>query len=204
MNIQTVIQITGDDVKTIIARAAFFTGLPQQCPRCGAPLKFTYRTVTDKQDSRKSYTYYGLECLAPYPNNHSVSFGENLDKGHPVGLFLAWDAPFLTVAEAKAASEAKKAATANGGNGQYPPQQPQQPYQQQPPPQQNWQAQIPMQQQPVQPYQQPQQPIWPNPAQNAPQGQQQPPSGPPWQPTPPQQQPMVSGTPIDADDPFKT
>ena len=147
-----VAHVDGEDIKVMIARAAFFQGLPRQCPRCGTALHFTYRNVPDPQDNRKMYDYYGLSCETPYPNQHSVTFGQNNDKGHSVGLFLSYKENFLTMDEAKAASAAKKAGNTGGfnqnpyqqGNGaplQYATQAPQQAYNAQPV--QQWASGVP-------------------------------------------------------------
>jgi hypothetical protein len=59
--------VRGDDTLELIRLAAFYSQLPRECPVCGAPVHFTYRTPQD-------FEYYGLACRGE--PRHETSFGQ--------------------------------------------------------------------------------------------------------------------------------
>ncbi len=64
------VTVEGADVKDIIRRAAFWSGLPRTCPLCNNGLTFTYRTPQDHE-------YFGMKCLGNPA--HEVNFGVHKD-----------------------------------------------------------------------------------------------------------------------------
>lgn len=64
------IRATGESPKEVVRAVAAFQDLPTNCPRCGAPLRFTYRTAA-------KYAYYGLACNGETP--HFVDLGQYQD-----------------------------------------------------------------------------------------------------------------------------
>ena len=69
---KNVIEASGDTAKKAIEDIAFFQSLPNECPVCQSPVKFTFRTP-------QSYTFYGLECTGQ--DHHSTNFGQNKEGG---------------------------------------------------------------------------------------------------------------------------
>ena len=88
-----VIEVSADSVKAVIQESAFFQSLPEKCPECGAPLKFTHRTPQD-------YEYFGMECTGP--DKHAVNFGQSKDMKT---LYVDYSKPWQSWQDRKAAKE---------------------------------------------------------------------------------------------------
>lgn len=70
---RSTVEIEGD-FKEIVKQAAFWSELPDACPRCNSPLHLTFRNATSKDN--KQIAYYGLQCENPqFTERHQNSFG---------------------------------------------------------------------------------------------------------------------------------
>lgn len=76
------VEVEGNEECECIRQAAFWTGLPTECPECGCPLTLFYRTPKD-------YEYYGLRCTGPV--THESTFGKHKADG---SLFFREREPF--------------------------------------------------------------------------------------------------------------
>jgi hypothetical protein len=66
------VHLEAEDMKGIIAQAAFLTQLPTECPKCGEKVSFFHRVA-------KGYHFYGLRCEGTPV--HEANFGQHLDGG---------------------------------------------------------------------------------------------------------------------------
>jgi len=61
----TVVEVQQNKVTDAIKMAAFFSELPETCPRCGEPVHLTYRKAQE-------YEFYGMQCS----HGHQTTFGQ--------------------------------------------------------------------------------------------------------------------------------
>ena len=66
------VEVTADNVKSVVEQAAFFQDLPSKCPVCEAPVQFTCRHP-------QGFDFYGLRCTGRPA--HETTFGVHKEGG---------------------------------------------------------------------------------------------------------------------------
>lgn len=66
------IQVEAGDPEELLRQLALFSDCPQECPVCGAEVRFTHRRP-------QQFEYFGLRCTGSEP--HETTFGKYRDGG---------------------------------------------------------------------------------------------------------------------------
>jgi hypothetical protein len=78
------VEVTADNVKSVVEQASFFQELPSACPVCDAPVQFTCRHP-------QGFDFYGMRCTGQPA--HETTFGVHKEGGT---LFYKASEPWST------------------------------------------------------------------------------------------------------------
>lgn len=75
INKNVLIKVQGENKRKSIEQAAFFCGLPTECPLCEKPAELEFFHATPR-----SYEYWGLRCKGQV--RHKCNFGQKKEGDH--------------------------------------------------------------------------------------------------------------------------